>query len=549
MNKSGYRFALGVVVLAGTVAGCGSAAPASSGSGQGGTFSIAELEPPSFIPGQNTGGAEDELNAIFAPLTKVNAQNQLTYVQAQSVTPSDGGAVWTIKIKPGWTFHNGEKVTARSYVNAWNATAYGPNAWANNGAFADVAGYQALNPAKGQPAARTLSGLTALDATTIQVRLIRPDSQFPLELSTPAFLPLPNAYFKAPAAWQSAPIGDGPFEVVGTWQPNKSLTVKRYTAYLGPRPAADGIVFDIYTSLETAYTAVQAGQVDITLIGPETYSAAEKEMPHDVVAYNAAAVDYLAFPLYNSYFKNQLIREAISLAIDRRAITTALFAGLDTPATSILPPAEAGAPLNVCQYCRYDPALARKLLAEAGGWKGPLVLWYPSGVGYDQEMQAIANQLTQNLGIKPVTFNASPVESWITALAGKKLTDGVSIGHWGAFFPSMENTLALRLGVVVIGQQRPAAGQPPQGQVGAAGHRPGREGLQRSGGGLTIPGPGSGLYDLHPAKPGRVVPEEFQRVAQRVGVVAQAQLQHDQRQVHAPVPVPAVSAAIRSPTC
>lgn len=78
---------------------------------------IAELEPPSFIPGQNTGGAQDELNAIFAPLTKVNARNQLTYVQAQSVTPSDGGTVWTIKIKPGWTFHNGEKVTAQSYVN------------------------------------------------------------------------------------------------------------------------------------------------------------------------------------------------------------------------------------------------------------------------------------------------------------------------------------------------------------------------------------------------------------------------------------------------
>jgi hypothetical protein len=124
-------------------------------------FSVAELEPPSFLPGQNNGVAEDELNAIFAPLTKFNAKNQLTYVQAQSVTPSDGGMLWTIRIKPGWTFHNGEPVTAQSYVNAWNATAYGPNAWANNGSFADFAGYPALNPAKGKPSARRYSPRTS----------------------------------------------------------------------------------------------------------------------------------------------------------------------------------------------------------------------------------------------------------------------------------------------------------------------------------------------------------------------------------------------------
>ena len=341
MKSSWYPVALGVIMLA--VTGCtASATSVHSSAGHGGTFSVAELEPPSFVPGQNQGGASDELNAIFAPLTKFNAQSKLTDVQAQSVTAADGGTVWTIKIKPGWTFHNGEPVTAQSYIDAWNATAYGPNAWADNGELSDVVGHPALNPASGQPTTKVLSGLKALNATTIQVRLIHPDSQFPLELSTSAFLPLPKTYFTNPAKWQSVPIGDGPFEVTGRWQPNKSLTVKRYAAYQGPRPNADGIVFRIYTSLDTAYTAVQAGQVDITGIGLDTYSAAEKDMPRDVIAFDAPAIDYLGFPIYNSYFKNKLIREAISLAIDRPAITKALFAGLLTPATSILPPAEAG---------------------------------------------------------------------------------------------------------------------------------------------------------------------------------------------------------------
>ena len=442
MKKTGYPLALCAVMLAATAAGCSSTASTHVAASTGGTFSVAELEPPSFIPGQNVGTAADELNVIFAPLTKFNTQNQLTDIQAQSVTPSDGDMVWTITIKPGWTFQNGEPVTAQSYVNAWNATAYGPNAWADNGDLSDIAGYPALNPHSGKPATKVLSGLKALNATTIQVRLIHPDSQFPLELSTSAFLPLPNAYFRNPAAWESAPIGDGPYEVVGKWQPDRSLTVRRYPLYKGPRPNADGIVFDIYTNLDTAYTAVQAGQVDIAGIGEAQYSEAERDMPRDVVTYSAPAIDYLAFPLYNTYFKNQLVREAISLAIDRQEINSKLFAGLDTPATSLLPTAEVGAPANACRYCRYDPALARRLLAEGGGWKGPLVLWYPAGLGYDQEMQAIANELTQNLGIKPVTFNALPLESWVADLAGKKMSDGVTFGHWGAFFPSMENTLA-----------------------------------------------------------------------------------------------------------
>lgn len=41
----------------------------------------------------------------------------------ESIT-SDDQTVWTIKLKPGWTFHNGEPVTAQSFEDAWNAGAY-----------------------------------------------------------------------------------------------------------------------------------------------------------------------------------------------------------------------------------------------------------------------------------------------------------------------------------------------------------------------------------------------------------------------------------------
>ena len=158
--------------------------------------------------------------------------------------------------------------------------------------------------------------------------------------------------------------------MVGKWEPNKSLTVKRYLGYKGPAPHAQQIKFIIYTTTDTAFTALQAGQVDITEHRPRRLRAGGRPVAKDVIAFNAPAIDYLGFPLYNSYFSNPLIREAISLAIDRPAINNALFGGLLTPATSILPPAEAGAPTGLCKYCTYNPTLARKLLAEAVGWKG-----------------------------------------------------------------------------------------------------------------------------------------------------------------------------------
>src|SRR5579863_9407841 len=72
----------------------GSPAPAA-------TFTVAELEPASLVPGKDDGLAADELNALFAPLTKFDAQNHLTDVQASSVLPNATATVWTITIRPG----------------------------------------------------------------------------------------------------------------------------------------------------------------------------------------------------------------------------------------------------------------------------------------------------------------------------------------------------------------------------------------------------------------------------------------------------------------
>ena len=68
------------------------------------------------------------LGALFHPLVTTDAKGEPVPAAAASVRPDRTARVWTVRLKPGFTFHHGEPVTADHYIAAWNFGAYGPNA-------------------------------------------------------------------------------------------------------------------------------------------------------------------------------------------------------------------------------------------------------------------------------------------------------------------------------------------------------------------------------------------------------------------------------------
>ena len=89
---------------------------------------IAITEPRHLIPSDTVDvSGRQVLSALFQPLVEFDAETNPVPAAAESVTPDKTARVWTIKLKPGLTFGNGEPVTADSYINAWNYGAYGPN--------------------------------------------------------------------------------------------------------------------------------------------------------------------------------------------------------------------------------------------------------------------------------------------------------------------------------------------------------------------------------------------------------------------------------------
>ena len=106
------------------------------------------VEPEHLFP---TASNESEgiavLRALFTGLVQFDPENNEPFnANAASITSEDGGKTWTIALNEGWTFHNGEPVTADSYINAWSYGATGTNGQVNNSFYANIVGYGDLNP-------------------------------------------------------------------------------------------------------------------------------------------------------------------------------------------------------------------------------------------------------------------------------------------------------------------------------------------------------------------------------------------------------------------
>jgi ABC-type transport system substrate-binding protein len=361
---------------------------------------------------------------------------------AESIESTDQ-TNWTIKLKEGWTFHNGEPVDAASYVRAWNAGALSTNAYGNSYFFENITGYDELQAEEGkEPAAKEMSGLKVVDDTTFTVQLKAPFSQFPLTVGYTAFYPLPESYEADPKAYEEQPVGNGPFQMDGAWAHNQQIKVKRYEDFKGEPAKADAVTFAIYSDINTAYNDLLAGNLDILdTLPPEQLASAKTEFGDRFIERPSSSFTYLGFPMYDEKFADPKLRRAFSMAIDRQPIIDAIFNGSFQPAKSVISPVVAGSREDPCgANCAYDPEAAKALFDEAGGYEGTLTLWFNSGAGHEKWMEAVSNQLRQNLGISKIEFKSLEFAEYLGLLDEEKVTGPFRLG-WVMDYPSPQNYL------------------------------------------------------------------------------------------------------------
>lgn len=420
------------VTVALVLAGCASGGSTSDDSTEK-PLRVAGADPENMIPGNSYAFYLQQL--MFDPLMQIDPESgEVIPLVAESVQTEDQ-QTWTVTLHDDWTFHNGDPVTAQNYADAWNSTAFGPNAWVNNSYFTIFEGYEALNPAEGEPTAEELSGVEVLSDTELQIALTAPNGLFPYTLANPALGPLPEVAFEDFAAFNSAPVGNGAFQIDGTYAPAATYSVVAYDGYAGIEPRIGAIDMIPYTDYSTAFNDLLAGNLDTVYPVPgQRLTEMEANLPNNFARSTIPNLNYFAMPMWDERFEDVRVRQAISMAIDRQALVDTILAGAAAPATSMAPESAVGARGDSCEACVFDPEGAKALLEEAGGFDGQLVLFGTQYTFEDQVLQAVANQLSQNLGID-ATFRLDP-ESYANFEAQE--IDGPTLAYWGAYFPHIQ---------------------------------------------------------------------------------------------------------------
>jgi ABC-type transport system substrate-binding protein len=421
---------------------------------EGGELKVYLTEPEHLIPGntnETQGGTV--LQVLYTGLVDYDKDGKVVPVIAESVPESTDQKTWTIKIKKGWTFHNGEPVNADSFINAWNWTAYGPNAAGNSYFFDRIVGYadlQSTDPdgeegpkTAPEPKTNQLAGLKKIDDHSFEVTLNEPFSSFPMLLGYTAFYPLAKACLDDTKACEEAPIGNGPFKMDGKWQRKREIKTVRFDKFAGEKAKLDRLTFKIFKDDVSGYAALQSGEIDLMGTVPvDKVEEARGQYSDRFVEEPTSTFTYLGLPGYVSQLKNKKVRQALSMAIDRDAIIKEIFNGRFIPAKSVVSPLVPGSRDDACKYCDYNVDEAKRLLDEAGGWpKGKKIdLWFNAGAGHEQWVEAIGNQLKNNLGIQFNLKGDLEFAEYLEVADAKKFTGGFRLG-WVMDYPSPENYL------------------------------------------------------------------------------------------------------------
>ncbi|MFF1957578.1 ABC transporter substrate-binding protein [Streptomyces sp. NPDC058220] len=392
------------------------------------------------------------LDMIFRGLKRYDprtgkAENAL----AEKIDTTDS-THFTVTVRNGWTFSNGEPVTARSFVDAWNYGANLRNNQKNAYFFQYIDGYDAVHPASGQPTAQTLSGLKVTGARTFTVTLSQRFSTWPDTLGYAAFAPLPRTFFDHHAAWLSKPVGNGPY-TVQNYTRGAQMSLRTRKGYPGDDKALNGGVdLVVYTDNNTAYTDLVAGNLDLV---DDVPAAQLKNVKADLsgryINTPAGIIQTLAFPYYDPAWTTPAaakVRTGLSMAINRKQITETIFRKTRTPATDWTSPvlgADGGYKAGLCGgACDFDAATAKKMISDAGGIPGgALTITYNADTGSHKEwVDAVCNSINNVLG-NDKSCAGKPVGTFAdfrNQIGGKKLTGPFRAG-WQMDYPLIQNFL------------------------------------------------------------------------------------------------------------
>jgi peptide/nickel transport system substrate-binding protein len=349
----------------------------------GGSLKVGVGDPvQSLDPNQNPVDVPALINTLYhvnEPLLRAGKDpksGELDWRLAESMEPNADFTQWTIKLRPGVRFSDGEPFGADDVIFSLD--------YLEKGVYPQLFGL--------------IENMTSPDPLTVVVKLSSPQSQLDREIASSYVAPMLEADFggRSPADYFARPVGTGPF-TVADFKPGRSIALERNDNYWEKgRPYLDTVDMEVTPDPNTRVTGLQSGSFGMVDKVP---ADTRDQLGSDVVFHDAdssAIADGLYLSPGPKLFSDPDVLHALPYAVDREQIVASAYGGLGSPATKLIAEAvpyssEPASPPT------FDLDKAKDLMASSSFPDGGSIsLMYPTGdPPLELEAQIVQQQLKQ----------------------------------------------------------------------------------------------------------------------------------------------------------
>ena len=290
---------------------------------------------------------------LFDSLTSYDfATGELSCLAAERYEVSDDARTFTFHLRQA-TFHNGDAVTSADFKRAWERIVDPARAASEETGSSSLASMLSVIEGYAELRAGTayeLAGVSCPDDATLSIALRTPYADFPYVLAHPALGPVPALAEEDPEAFAAKPVGNGPFQMTGTWEPGTmQIELARFDAYAGEPATLASARFEIVEDIEQAFQRFQTDDVDVSRCPVRDAHGAASSLGRvedgsvmtdddHFVCCTGLATSMLACNVQGQVLGNADVRRALSLAIDREYLADTLYRETRSAADGMVSP-------------------------------------------------------------------------------------------------------------------------------------------------------------------------------------------------------------------
>ena len=411
---------------------------------EGGRLVRLFVDPPTLDPHLTTDATSAQIIVeVFGGLVTIDRDLNVILDLAESLDVSDDGRVYTFRIRPDATFHDGRQVTAEdvrwSLERATNPLTESPVV---DQYLGDIVGVnEKLNGD-----AQTITGVRVVDERTIEITIDQAKSYFLAKLTYPTAFVVDRENIEAsPKNWFRRPNGTGPFQLA-EYEVGETILLTRNDGYHLGAPhlgeveliLSGGTSRLMYENDEIHLAGVGLADLDSILDPSHSLNAELLRAPPSF------SVQYIGLNVNEPPLDDPNVRQALNMAIDKQEIASIVLGDLVVPANGILPPGFPAYNAEIEGYS-FEPLKARELLEESKYGDDlenipPITITTPGsfGANVSLDMEVVLQMWERHLGIT-AEFQQTEFATFLKDLH-KRRFQMFDIG-WIADYPDPENFL------------------------------------------------------------------------------------------------------------